>query len=103
MFLRASGGFWLPYFFNLLLGGFGKDGRGDPHSPSAEEKRYMPGAALAAAKRPQEQGQQEGPLQNAPAMRAQNILASAQRAMPGSETDRNGVRSGHEFGNIAMR
>jgi hypothetical protein len=36
---------------------------------SAEEKSQMPGAALAAAKRPQEQEKKHSPLQHAAPMR----------------------------------
>jgi hypothetical protein len=62
----------------------------------AEEKRQMPGAALAAAKWPQ-QHQQEGPFQDAAAVRTQNVFASAQRASAIAPPDRDGMSPVHRF------
>ncbi|MBZ5698842.1 MAG: hypothetical protein LAN18_09875 [Acidobacteriia bacterium] len=42
----------------------------------------MPRAALAAAERPQQQRQQDGPFQQPPAMGTQHIIAPAKRATP---------------------
>jgi hypothetical protein len=87
----------------LFLDGFG-DGR--PRlfrSPAAKEKSQMPCAALAAAERPQEQEEQDGPLQEAAPVRPQNILTSAQGALPRPYPKRNGVRPGHKFGYIVTR
>jgi hypothetical protein len=61
----------------LLSGGFGDGGARFFRSTPAEEKSQMPGAALAAAERPQEQEKQDGPLQYAAPVRAQNIFTAA--------------------------
>jgi hypothetical protein len=61
----------------LFFGGFGNGGVHYFRPAAAEEKSQMPRAALAAAERPQEQEKQYGPLQDAAAVRPQNILASA--------------------------
>jgi len=61
----------------LLFGGFGDGGVHHFRPAAAKEKSQMPGAALAAAERPQEQEKQDGPLQDASPVRPQNILTSA--------------------------
>jgi len=87
----------------LLFGGFGDGGVCDFRSAAAKEKSQMPGAALAAAERPQEQEKQDGPLQEAAPVRPQNILTSAERAPPSSNQKRDCVRSGHVFQYIVNR
>jgi len=57
----------------------------------------MPGAALAAAERPQEQEEQDAPFQEASPVRPQNIVAPAERAPPGSNPKRDCMRSGHKY------
>ena len=54
-----------------------------PSAP-AKEKAQLPGAAIAAAKGPQEQEKQNGPFQHAMPAGTRDILAPAQRAPPGS-------------------
>ena len=66
-------------------------------SAPAKEKSQMPGAALAAAERAQEQEEQDGPLQYAAAVRAQNIFTSAKRASPTAQPKRDCVCPGHNF------
>jgi hypothetical protein len=66
----------------LLFGGFSDGSARRIRSPAAKEKSQMPGAAPAAAKRPEEQEKQDGPLQNAAPVRAQNIFTSAKGASP---------------------
>jgi hypothetical protein len=61
----------------LLFGGFGDGVARFFQLPPAKEKSQMPGAALAAAERPHEQGKQDGPLQDAAPVRPQNIFTSA--------------------------
>jgi hypothetical protein len=87
----------------LLFDGFGDGGARYFRSPPAKEKSQMPGAALAAAERPQEQQKKDGPLQHAVPVRAQNVLASAQGTSPRAEPKRDGVRSGHRFKYIVKR
>ena len=65
-------------------------------SPGAKEKTQMPRAALAAAERPQEQRQQDGPLQHAPPVGAQDILASAKRTSSRTPRKRNRVYLRHK-------
>jgi hypothetical protein len=62
--------------FGLLSGGLGDGGARCFRSAPAKEKRQMSGAALAAAERPQEQEKQDGPLQYAAPVRAQNIFTA---------------------------
>jgi len=65
----------------LFFGGLGDGGGRCFRAPPAKEKSQMPGAALAAAERAQEQEEQYGPFQDAAAVRAQNIFTSAKRAL----------------------
>jgi hypothetical protein len=62
----------------------------------AEGKTQVSRAALAASKRPQEEWKQKRPLQHAPPMGAQDIVASAKRASPWAHLERNCVRLWHE-------
>ncbi len=64
----------------LIFGGFRHGLARCFHSPPAKEKGQVPGAALAAAKRPDEQKKEDAPLQHAAPVRTQNILAAAERA-----------------------
>jgi hypothetical protein len=63
----------------------------------------MPGAALAAAERPQEQEKQDGPLQHAAPVRPQYIFASAQGTLPRTHPQRDCMRSGHKLKYIVIR
>jgi hypothetical protein len=65
----------------LLFDGVDYGGTYCFRASSAKEKSQMPGAALAATERPEEQEKQDGPFQNAAPMRAQNIFTSAKRAL----------------------
>jgi len=58
------------------------------HTAAAKEKSQMPGAALAASERAKEQEKQDGPLQDTTPVRAQNIFASAKRAPPRTNLER---------------
>jgi hypothetical protein len=64
----------------LFFGGFRDAASHFLQSTAAKEKSQMPGAALAAAERPQEQEKQHGPLQHAAPVRTQNIFTPAKWA-----------------------
>jgi len=66
----------------LHFGGFGDGVARRFRSAAAKEKRRMPCAALATTKQHQEQEKQDGPLQNAAPVRAQNIFTSAKVTSP---------------------
>jgi hypothetical protein len=61
---------------------FGDRGFRFLYPPPAEEKTQMPRAALAAAERPQKQGQEKGPFKHATTMGTQYIVAPAKGASP---------------------
>jgi hypothetical protein len=70
------------WYCGLFLRGFGDNLAYYFPPTAAKEKSQMPRGALAAAERPQEQEEDDGPLQNAAQVRAQDIFASAKRAAP---------------------
>jgi hypothetical protein len=87
----------------LLFGGFGDGGVRYIRAAAAKEKSQMPGAALAAAERPQKQEKQDGPFQDAAPVRPQNIFTSTERALPSSNPKRDCMRSGHFLQYIVNR
>jgi hypothetical protein len=87
----------------LFLRGFGDNTAYSFPPAAAKEKSQMPRAALAAAERPQEQEEQDGPLQDAAPVRAKDIFASAKRAAPRAQTKRDCMRSGHKSRYIVKR
>jgi len=64
----------------LLLGGFSDGGNPLFQLSRTKEKAQMPGAALSATERPQEQNEQDCPFQQTAAFGAQDVAAPAKRA-----------------------
>jgi len=89
--------------FRSLFAGFGDGASRLAPLPAAKKETQMPGAAFAAAERPQEQERQDGPFQHAMPVRADDILVPAQRALARAHPKRNCVRFDHEYQYIAVR